>query len=169
LTTIIFDKKWPIDWWNGWMISNVTKGEYVVRHPTLETGRFRRCPQNMPLCQLTFSQSLHPTRFPLALDIGAGSGYIYQAICSDDAFGGQGGIGGVRKLVQLDSSEVFLRRDEHEALDGSHRCDTYRLHADEEGTLPFPDGTFDLVLSSQSMHWVNDLPGLFREVKVRVV
>jgi len=105
--------------------------------------------------------------FPLALDIGAGPGYIHQAICSDDAFVGQGGIGGVRKLVQIDSSDMLLHRDEYEQVQGGHRCDTYRLHADEEGRLPFPNGTFDLVLSSQDMHWVNDLPGLFKEVKVR--
>jgi NADH dehydrogenase [ubiquinone] 1 alpha subcomplex assembly factor 5 len=115
------------------------------------------------------SSSSFSERFPLALDIGSGSGYIYQAICSDDAFVGDGGIGGVRKLVQLDSSDLLLHRDEREAaaLEGAHRCDTYRLHSDEEGTLPFPDGTFDLVLSSQSMQWVNDLPGLFKEVRVR--
>jgi SAM-dependent methyltransferase len=73
----------------------------------------------------------------------------------------------VRKLVQLDSSEEMLHRDEDIPVEGAHRCDTYRLHADEEGKkFPFPSGTFDLVLSSQSMHWVNDLPGLFQEVKV---
>lgn len=103
--------------------------------------------------------------FPLALDIGAGPGYIHQAICSDDAFVGEGGIGGVRKLVQIDSSDALLHRDEYDQVKGSHRCDTYRLQADEEGRLPFPDGTFDLVLSSQAMHWINDLPGLFKEVK----
>lgn len=104
--------------------------------------------------------------FPLALDIGAGPGYIHRAICSDDAFVGEGGVGGVRKLVQLDSSEEMLNRDKDVPLEGSHRCDSYRLNADEEGKLPFPDGTFDLVLSSQAIHWVNDLPGLFQEVKV---
>jgi NADH dehydrogenase [ubiquinone] 1 alpha subcomplex assembly factor 5 len=36
--------------------------------------------------------------------------------------------------------------------------------ADEEAVLPFPDGTFDLVISSLSMQWVNNLPGLFSEV-----
>jgi NADH dehydrogenase [ubiquinone] 1 alpha subcomplex assembly factor 5 len=105
--------------------------------------------------------------FPLALDVGAGPGYIHQAICSDDAYVGEGGIGGVRKLVQIDSSDALLHRDEYDKIEGSHRCDTYRLQADEEGRLPFPDGTFDLVLSSQAMHWVNDLPGLCKEVKVR--
>ena len=99
--------------------------------------------------------------------IGAGPGYIYRAICSDDAFDGEGGIGGVRKLVQMDSSEVMLHRDEAIPVEGAHRCDTYRLHADEESKLPFPDGTFDLVISSHSMHWVNDLPGLFKEAQVR--
>lgn len=102
--------------------------------------------------------------FPLALDIGSGAGYVYRAICADDAVQGEGGIGGVRKLVQLDSSEEMLRRDQDVPLDGSDRCDTYRMVGDEEGPLPFPDGTFDLVISSASMHWVNKLPGLFSEV-----
>jgi NADH dehydrogenase [ubiquinone] 1 alpha subcomplex assembly factor 5 len=103
--------------------------------------------------------------FPLALDIGAGAGYIHKVICSDEAIQGAGGIGGVRKLVQLDSSSEMLHRDEDLALDGKERCDSYRLVADEEATLPFPDGTFDLVISSASMHWINNLPKVFSEVR----
>ena len=111
--------------------------------------------------------------FPLALDIGSGPGYIHRAICADDAFDGPGGIGGVRKLVQLDSSKEMLNRDVDSAVtnnnadsfEGSDRCSTYRLNFDEESKLPFPDGTFDLVLSSASMHWVNNLPGLLAEAK----
>lgn len=110
--------------------------------------------------------------FPLALDIGAGSGHVYRAICSDDAFEGEGGIGGVRKMVMLDSSSGMLGLDgddnhddgNEEEIEGKHRCDAYKLHADEEDKLPFPDGTFDLVMSSQSVHWVNDLPKLFEEI-----
>ena len=98
---------------------------------------------------------------------GAGPGYIYRAICSDDAFDGEGGIGGVRKLVQIDSSELMLQEGEEIPVEGSHRCETYRLNADEEKKLPFPNGTFDLVMSSQALHWVNDLPGLLTEVNVR--
>lgn len=101
--------------------------------------------------------------FPLALDIGAGSGAIYRAICADEAIDGEGGIGGVRKLVQLESSKELLFRDEDLEFEGKERCDTYRMEADEEDKLPFPDGTFDLVISSCSLHWVNNLPGLFRE------
>ncbi|CAB9500480.1 Arginine-hydroxylase NDUFAF5, mitochondrial [Seminavis robusta] len=101
--------------------------------------------------------------FPLTLDVGSGPGYIYRAICADDALEGEGGIGGVRKLVQLDSSQEMLHRDAEEEFEGMDRCGTYRMHAEEEGKLPFPDGTFDLVISSCALHWVNNLPGLFKE------
>jgi NADH dehydrogenase [ubiquinone] 1 alpha subcomplex assembly factor 5 len=108
--------------------------------------------------------------FPLALDLGAGAGYIYRAICAEEAIQDcGGGIGGVRKLVQLDSSERMLHRDDDDDSDepvpGGERCDSYRLVADEEAILPFPDGTFDLVISSASLHWVNDLPMVFSEAK----
>ena len=108
--------------------------------------------------------------FPLALDIGSGPGYLYHEIVKDDGFGdGGGGIGGVRKLVMLDSCEEMLHRDdaEHENMDKEmkSRCGTYKLVGDEEGPLAFPDATFDLVVSSTAMHWVNDLPGLLKEVR----
>jgi SAM-dependent methyltransferase len=106
--------------------------------------------------------------FPLALDLGCGVGHLYRAISSDDAFEGPGGIGGVRKMVLLDSSKEMLHVDDEllweEEEQAKNRCEAYKLHADEEDKLPFPDGTFDLVLSSQSLHWVNDLPNVFKEV-----
>jgi NADH dehydrogenase [ubiquinone] 1 alpha subcomplex assembly factor 5 len=102
--------------------------------------------------------------FPLALDLGAGAGSVYRAICAEDALQGTGGgIGGVRKLVQLDSAGILLNRDANVPFEDQDRCDSYRLQADEEGRLAFPDGTFDLVISSASMHWVNNLPALFKE------
>ena len=105
--------------------------------------------------------------FPLALDIGSGAGHVYRAICSDDSLDGIGGIGGIRKLVQMDSNEDMLRRDERSGhvVEGKERCDTYRMVADEEDILQFPDGTFDLVISSMALHRVNDLPKLFSEVR----
>merc|ERR1740124_799145 len=35
----------------------------------------------------------------------------------------------------------------------------------EEGPLPFPYGTFNHVISSAALHWVNDLLGLLLEIK----
>jgi SAM-dependent methyltransferase len=46
-------------------------------------------------------------------------------------------------------------------------CETYKLVADYESyPWSFPDGTFDLVVSSMAFHWVNDLPKLLLEIKV---
>ena len=110
----------------------------------------------------------HEGGFGLALDVGSGAGHVYKAICADDALDGSGGIGGVRKLVQVDAADELLNRDANAQFAGQERCETYRLALDPqpqtEAKLPFPDGTFDLVTSCASFHWINDLPGLLREI-----
>lgn len=133
--------------------------------------------------------------FPLALEIGAGAGFVHEAIIDGcgDGFdeedellldgGGAGenvqysGRGGVRKLVQLDSCSAMLHRDDHASSNTDDEssaaassttktiCETYKLVAEEEGPFPFPDGTFDLVISSMAFHWTNDLPRLLTEIK----
>uniref|UniRef100_A0A3Q1FW96 Arginine-hydroxylase NDUFAF5, mitochondrial n=1 Tax=Acanthochromis polyacanthus TaxID=80966 RepID=A0A3Q1FW96_9TELE len=35
----------------------------------------------------------------------------------------------------------------------------------DEEFLPFKENTFDLVLSSLSLHWINDLPGVLRQIQ----
>lgn len=35
----------------------------------------------------------------------------------------------------------------------------------DEETLPFKDGTFDVVLSNLALHWVNDIPLALREIR----
>ena len=34
----------------------------------------------------------------------------------------------------------------------------------EDEILPFEAGSFDMVLSNLSMHWINDLPGVLTEI-----
>jgi len=93
--------------------------------------------------------------FPLALEIGT---FMHEAIDTQEALGDMmGGMGGVRKLVQLDETLGSERK-------AYQHCETYPLSADPEDKLPFPDGTFDLVTASLTLHWVNDLPGVFSEV-----
>jgi SAM-dependent methyltransferase len=71
--------------------------------------------------------------------------------------------------MQLDSSRDMLFRDTAEPQSSQttneDRCSIYRLVANEEGTLPSPTGTFDLVMSALALHWVNDLPKLFSEIR----
>jgi NADH dehydrogenase [ubiquinone] 1 alpha subcomplex assembly factor 5 len=56
----------------------------------------------------------------------------------------------------------MLHRDEDIPVEGGDRSNIQACW-DEEDKFPFPDGTFDLFISSASMHWVNNLPGLFKE------
>ncbi|CAM9459635.1 unnamed protein product [Hapterophycus canaliculatus] len=113
--------------------------------------------------------------FPRALDVGAHAGHIYRAICEKPGLNGRGGIGGVEHLTQCDISEQALlrgvssssgsRRAAQEGNgEGAVEVGTCHLVADEE-FLPFPPGSFDLVLSNLALHWVNDLPGALGQIK----
>ena len=86
--------------------------------------------------------------FELGLDLGCGHGHIVQHIDQYD----------MQQLVQCDLAEkVILTSHVHQTIP------TTRLHVDEE-FLPFKDNVFDVVLSSLSLHWVNDLPGSLQQI-----
>ena len=87
-------------------------------------------------------------RFPRALDLGCHDGTLGRLLA---------GRGGIEWLFQSDLSEQFAR-----LADGPVRP---ALVADEEA-LPFAAGTFDLVLSNLSLHWVMDM--VFRDDECRV-
>ncbi|NXY34144.1 NDUF5 hydroxylase, partial [Pomatorhinus ruficollis] len=85
--------------------------------------------------------------FPFALDVGSGKGYIAQHLTKET----------VEKLIQVDIAENALKNAVESEIP------TVRVVADEE-FLPFKEDTFDLVVSSLSLHWVNDLPKAFKEI-----
>lgn len=76
--------------------------------------------------------------FPLALDLGSHNGVLADII---------DGRGNIKAMVQCDISEKMLLG-----------TSGLRVVGDEE-TQPFAPSSFDLVLSSGSFHWINDLPG----------
>ncbi|XP_048577640.1 arginine-hydroxylase NDUFAF5, mitochondrial isoform X2 [Nematostella vectensis] len=84
--------------------------------------------------------------FPMAMDLGCGRGHLNKHLSKDQ----------IGKLVLLDSAEKMLQCQENEVQ-------LLKVHGDEE-FLPFEKNTFDLVVSSLSLHWVNDLPGTFHQV-----
>ncbi|XP_071359537.1 arginine-hydroxylase NDUFAF5, mitochondrial isoform X1 [Trachinotus anak] len=85
--------------------------------------------------------------FPLALDLGGGKSHIAEHLSKDV----------VERLFLADVSEQTLKQ--------SRRTDvpTTCVLADEE-FLPFKENTFDLVVSSLSLHWINDLPGALKQI-----
>ncbi|ETV84128.1 hypothetical protein, variant 3 [Aphanomyces astaci] len=97
--------------------------------------------------------------FPSALDLGAGSGHVFKSLAQD------AGLGGITHLVQMEAAERLLLRDADTDEDKQlvTNLATQRICGDEE-FLPFPKHHFDVVLSSCSLHWVNDLPSTFSQV-----
>jgi len=68
----------------------------------------------------------------------------------------------IGRLTAVDSSATMLHRDD--ALPFNDKLTLTRTVLDDEETLPYPTGTFDAVLSSLSMHWINDLPSSLRQI-----
>jgi malonyl-ACP O-methyltransferase BioC len=66
---------------------------------------------------------------------------------------------------RLASAELFARTEisERMARAAMARAPLPTAVADEE-LLPFADGSFDLVVSNLSLHWVNDLPGALAQI-----
>ncbi|KAK6183013.1 hypothetical protein SNE40_010569 [Patella caerulea] len=87
-------------------------------------------------------------KFGVALDLGCGRGHVSKHIYSDM----------VSTLYQCELAEQVLKQSEI-----SPEVPTYKIIADEE-FIPFKEKSLDLVVSSLSLHWVNDLPGCFRQV-----
>ena len=76
--------------------------------------------------------------FPIALNLGSHNGIVTEILAGRDD---------IRTMVQYDLSEKMVR-----ATSG------LRVVGDEE-VQPFANSIFDLIISSASFHWINDLPG----------
>lgn len=100
--------------------------------------------------------------FPTALELGSFDGFLYSEISDRPHYSGKGGIGGIETLVECD---IAKSGPFHKNLCSPDVEIVRRYHlAAEEEFLPFQDHSFDLVLSSMSLHWVNDLSMAFSEI-----
>jgi len=82
--------------------------------------------------------------FPLAVDLGGHTGQLATLLA---------GRGGIDQFISCDLSPKMAALAPRPSI----ACD--------EELLPFADASLDLVLSSFSLHWVNDLPGALVQVR----
>lgn len=68
----------------------------------------------------------------------------------------------IDNIVAADSSSSFLHRDAKLPFNSTMNL-TRQVLQDEE-SLPYEPNTFDAVLSSLSLHWINDLPSVLAQV-----
>ncbi|KAF2744798.1 S-adenosyl-L-methionine-dependent methyltransferase [Sporormia fimetaria CBS 119925] len=113
------------------------------------------------LCERLMDINRH---FPRVLDFGANACNIARMLTypSEDSPDAGPRSKRVGTLVSADTSEKLLYRDAD--LPFNKEVDVQReiLHSCE--TLPYEPDTFDAVLSSLSMHWINDLPTVLSQI-----
>lgn len=68
----------------------------------------------------------------------------------------------ISQLTAVDSSPTLLYRDA--ALPFNKDINLKRQVLQDEEYIPFAAGTFDAVLSSLSLHWINDLPSVLSQI-----
>jgi NADH dehydrogenase [ubiquinone] 1 alpha subcomplex assembly factor 5 len=106
--------------------------------------------------------------YPKVLDLGANSCNIARALVRENPDPdptqpvSEPIASRVGELVAADSSEGLLYRDADHDFNNQMKI-TRQILEDEE-MLPYEAGSFDLVLSSLSLHWINDLPGVLTQI-----
>lgn len=88
-------------------------------------------------------------KFDVAVDLGCGRGYISKHIVSET----------VENLILCDISPTQLAQAET-----TPGVKFTKKELDEEA-FDFEENSLDLVISSLSLHWVNDLPGCFQRIQ----
>ncbi|VDL59768.1 unnamed protein product [Hymenolepis diminuta] len=86
--------------------------------------------------------------FDKAAELGCGRGHLIQHLTSES----------IKFLYQCDSSLEVLKQ-----IAPSPDVETQLMNVDEE-FLPFAKNSLNLVLSSLSLHWVNDLPSTLKQI-----
>lgn len=88
-------------------------------------------------------------KFDTVLDMGCQRGFVSKNFDQDVC----------KKIYMYEMSENLLKEAETPA-----NIEVEKKVFDEEEGLPFADNSLDLVVSSLNLHWVNDLPNLFKDV-----
>ena len=87
------------------------------------------------------------------VDIGSGRGYVARHLTGHS----------IEKLYCLEMSSSWLNQCEIPPEEENIKVE--KINMDEDNRrIPFENESVDIVTSSLSLHWVNNLPGLFKEI-----
>ncbi|KAK4238445.1 S-adenosyl-L-methionine-dependent methyltransferase [Achaetomium macrosporum] len=107
-------------------------------------------------------------QFPRVLDLGANSCNIARALTRENPDPDPSNpvspplATKINELVAAESSASLLYRDADLPFNSQLNMTRHVLTDDE--SLPFEPSSFDMVLSSLSLHWINDLPGVLSQI-----
>ncbi|MCJ1236485.1 hypothetical protein MMC14_004466 [Varicellaria rhodocarpa] len=104
--------------------------------------------------------------FPRVLDHGANACNIAHALTNSDPDSAKLSPGPlsnrISHLVAAESSPTLLYRDA--SLPYNSQISISRDVIQNEEHLPYDENSFDAVLSSLSLHWINDLPSILAQI-----
>lgn len=89
-------------------------------------------------------------QFNLVVDLGCGYGHVSKHISIDN----------VKELIMCDACQEILVK----ALNPEPEVKVSKIVVDEE-KLPFENDSIDLLISCLNLHWVNNLPSTFVQIK----
>lgn len=93
-------------------------------------------------------------KFKRVVDLGSGPGYNLERLQNRD----------IESLYYVEMAKDMLFRDEKK--DDQYPLKPVRIHCSEEDLQSvFPEKSVDLFISNLSLHWVNDLPSTFAQIK----
>ncbi|KAF1766618.1 hypothetical protein GCK72_006576 [Caenorhabditis remanei] len=116
--------------------------DWAVRQPDFQAAQYLKEEIGWRVADKVFDL----TKFnPLVLDIGCGVGNITPHLIKEN----------VGKIIQIDMSGGMVQSSA--ACDDSEVI-VERRHVDEETLDGFHENQFDLLLTSMSAHWINQLP-----------
>lgn len=117
--------------------------------------------------RLTADQDVN-RHFSRVLDLGAHSCNIARALVRDNPDPDPSKLESpplslrISELVAAESSETLLYRDA--GHDFNSKLNITRRVLEDEETIPYEAQSFDMVMSSLSLHWINDLPGILSQI-----
>ncbi|XP_023333476.1 arginine-hydroxylase NDUFAF5, mitochondrial-like [Eurytemora carolleeae] len=121
--------------------------ERSARNPELDSFDFLKEEIGYRLADRVLDVS---RKMEVCVDIGSGRGWVSRHLTEHS----------IGRLTAIDLSESLLK-----TAPDPPDVPVEKLVMDVDGTdLPFQDNSVDIVTSSLSLHWVNDLPKLFKEI-----
>lgn len=89
-------------------------------------------------------------KFPTIVELGAGAGHLIKCIEEDTT----------SKLIMCDQAEMLLNRD----IKSEHEFTNVERRTMDEENITFEPNSIPAIVSSLSLHWVNDLPGALIQI-----
>ncbi|MCJ1452716.1 hypothetical protein MMC28_003059 [Mycoblastus sanguinarius] len=102
--------------------------------------------------------------FPSVLDLGANACNIARALTQPPDPSSPPLSTRLSHLTSADTSSTLLHRDDHLPFNDLLTSHTRTTLPPLDQSLPFAPQSFNAVLSSLSLHWVNDLPSMLSQI-----